>query len=1235
MRGLILSLVALVFLFSYGFCAQESYPRPWENNGWIAQNEHISALGAWEFWHVTEPTMNISQMDALALMFPFQESLEQSDVDALYAECGPGFCVSKDELGTSLRYAGWAGEAITYTQADQIFMATLHTDPAAGIYSWNLYSYVGNWKNAMDYALMAAEMEGVELNAKRVAMESQVGKIKNSGICDRDYAGPANDLCNSEPDDVMCNGSGLWDEVPDMSWYAPCVRAEWNASESLGAEAERLDLEFNEAVDQLEVMRGLVDGEASLASEAIAELKANELNKIYLSGQSTDIAGTASIRVGYARMLSEYSEAEASVKYSEKMWNNRKLGWYKLLYAAMYDANGKYENVISGSEELMVEAEEVVLAMRAQAHSELVEAEGAGGQLTENGRYHLELAQQACTLGDAELLLGLKFDDYGICRMHAKMALRNMETEGSTELDVAISEARSAIAGAEDDGIDVSMEKALLSIVEKKKPANSLSILQRIRESLPGKAEIKYSGLPEERSRLIGIINSGGAGFAFLKTWFGGEECYSGDELDYWCALGMLSDMEDAYSKIDDEIMLRSDEAVANALILDYYETSTAASLVDESRYELVVSAENPLGIGAENVVFEVPASVEVRSIDLTEGSELVRAVAYEQGVAIMQLRNMSPGGRATLHFVKSYVPCRSTDYSKTSVGDGNGNAIVTEAYELECSVAVDAIDTGSEARKAVLDGMQRYLQNGILSGGVEEGRHELELETEVDGAYVVSEGERSVATIGMKTYVEYMLDITSTVDLDSIPIIVDESEKNPAKIEIIAYTGERISNKRALSSGIVYFEVQGIDASQTAQIKVKYEFSDSSEYVEQRIEQMRNTSLSNEARAYLNNASNLYNIGDYDGAMAALEDAEAQVEKEAKARAKILQKHQELYDEISKKVSDLRGSIELAESLGVGGRQVDEMRARVGYLEGMLNKNLTGTESVSPLEEVDLGWEGKELTKIQKYLNENEARIKKDWMKLGLEDANTSNAIENLEEAGAAFSGTMRFRDGVLALAAVEDADAKLAAAKEIAAGMSEEEKNALARIIEDAKEVSADYAAERNAVPRGHYLASLFEKSPSWIENRLDSLEGSADIDGAITEATSLKGEMNGVISFLKKEAERLGKTAGELYDENKDGMDENARNEIETMIGDAEGYLSNKEYAKAVIAYENAISAIEGAEGGDYGLLILAITALLVIGIVLFLLLGRTKIGLPRSGGGPQVKKLKKMPKDEDFE
>ncbi len=240
MRDLILGAWFLVLLLSFGFSAPESYPRPWDNAGWVAENEHIADLGFTQIWFVLEPTANISKWDALGLMVPFQESLEEAQVELLWGECTQGGCSAAGPLGSSVRSKQFADEAVRFTQLNQVFGGVTGV-PVESIYAWNLFNYVENWKSAMGNALYAAETTGAEVNGKRAVLMQRIGQISRSGICDQDYAGPGAGICSGAVEDVACNGSGLWDQIPDMRWYPQCMRNGWATSAALDERHERIN----------------------------------------------------------------------------------------------------------------------------------------------------------------------------------------------------------------------------------------------------------------------------------------------------------------------------------------------------------------------------------------------------------------------------------------------------------------------------------------------------------------------------------------------------------------------------------------------------------------------------------------------------------------------------------------------------------------------------------------------------------------------------------------------------------------------------------------------------------------------------------------------------------------------------------------------------------------------------------------------------------------------------------
>jgi hypothetical protein len=161
------------------------------------------------------------------------------------------------------------------------------------------------------------------------------------------------------------------------------------------------------------------------------------------------------------------------------------------------------------------------------------------------------------------------------------------------------------------------------------------------------------------------------------------------------------------------------------------------------------------------------------------------------------------------------------------------------------------------------------------------------------------------------------------------------------------------------------------------------------------------------------------------------------------------------------------------------------------------------------------------------------------------------------------------------------------------------------------------------------------VFAKSPSWIRDKLNSLNNSDDTDAAISEVASLEGEMTGVIKVLKGESERIGASVDDLYKEEKASMGDAGKAAVESAVESAESYYNQKHYVKAALAYENALAAMENGGGDNLDMLILAATALLIIGIVAVLLLRGGKSMFPAQGKKELVKKLKKAPAEEDFE
>ncbi|MFA5412107.1 MAG: hypothetical protein WC350_02040 [Candidatus Micrarchaeia archaeon] len=1210
--------------------AQTSYPRTWEDSGWVANNEHIMDLGFFEIWYSVEPTNNISRMDVLGIMLPFHESLEEAELEQLLPECHGIGCNSSSELESALRHKEYADGLLDFVR---IGSAASTSHPAYDVaYEWYLMHYVGDWKDAMDCSLRAVEKEGAEVNGRRLAVEATMEEVASSGICESRYSGPANWICYATVDDVRCNSSGLDDSIPDMTWYPACMRTHWETETVLGEKNANMTESWEGAQAKLSELEAYALDSRAQATVLIDLMTATELDGITVSAETSDIGGVASISDEYAIIKKEYENGNKAMGGADTQANSRSDGWYKKKYDSYWVAATYYDDIVVNGALLLEDAEAVVADFGGEAHAALAQAQRST-RLTEAGQAHLVEAEIACNFADAETKLGVRFEQYGSCRMHARLALDGTDIEQAAEYEAAVLEVEKLIQNATTDGIDTRNEQALFTIVKNMKPTDAVEILSRIKSSILGKARVLYGGLPGEREDAKALIEGGGSSFAYMNSWLEREDCYSGNDLDYDCAIGSLKMMHNGYMNIFNATAARAGEVVGNAMLVDYYETTTAASLDEDSEYTLVVRARNTLPMGAENAVISVPAGAEIGKMDLVDGGERVRTVAYQDGVATIQLVQVSAGEEVVLEFKKGYRPCVASGIRTSAVGDAIGGAKVSRQMSLACSMQVNSINVGSGFDSAVLDGTAHAVTDGILKARITKGTHSLGIVEHVADAYGMDKSTELVTTAGTMTTVAYMIDISPKMDLDMVPVWVDESGKSPRSIDVFGYTGEQIKNVKKDGTGVVYFEINGLEADKLAKVRVRYEFSNISSYVGDRIDELEGVNMGGEARALLGNASNLYAAGDYAGALAALQSTESQIEKDAKAAVKVAAKDSELRAEISEKAAELRGAINIGEDNGVGSQYLPEMRARLSVLEGALAQNLSVGATSSPLEDVDLGWEGKEITKIQKYVKDNEAKIKKDWMAIGVDDANLSSAISGLEAQGAVFSGTMTLEDGMLALAALENAQDALDALKVREGAKDAVERSALSNLIAGANSVLSEYEDEYSDLPSGDSMLSLFEKKPNEIKTRLTALNRSTNTDAAMVEAAQLKADMESVLGFLNGEGLRMIASATDLYTESKATLGEDEKQDVENSLEMANDYLDSGRFVKSILASENTISKLNGAESVDNGLLVLALTALLVIGAVALLLFRKGNVWPSGSGRNkPSLRKLKKIEVDE---
>ncbi len=1187
-------LVFLVFLVSSVSAVEEVYPRPWDDAGWVSENRYISDLGLWELWWTpVNPHVNLSEHEADSIIYAFQPSLEGLGLNRLCPESRE--TASEQGLGDAAYYKSWADKATEGCGMESLAFGPL--GPAAC--TKTVIDYVGNWKQAMGRALDGLGDEAGALNAKRAELQYEIEFLENQGVCEAGYSGPGTGYCYVVVDDVDCDYSGIWEHVPETGWLPECVRKIWDAESALDEKCQNISNGWGEMQGQLGELRS---GAYAEQAEALAKeemLEYHRLDKITVGPQEAKLGEGRTIAQRYLMLKGELAEAQDLIEGISKS------DAYAEQYNGMADAYSLFSEANWEGDSLLEDAQEVVDGAGAAATAAMEEAsyessEGGGDVRA------LQTAETHCYAAESTDRLGEAYYEFSQCRYYSELAKKSEEPD--LALEVLKAELDGMIANAGRDGIDTARERTALTMIELYGGRNSYSVLSNLKEGLLEKAGVQYLGLPAKREETLKMIAAGGSEWEYLYAGLVGEDCYYGEMLDYACALGSLRDMDETYDAILEEALAKRQELVENSLEVTALESVGFADLHGPSPYVLSAIIENPLSLWAENVEVKVPTEAELRGIDIIEGAERVKVVSWSGSKATIRLKNISPKETITIVFSTELWPCRKTSSRREAIGALDGSAEISEITKVYCSIPVDGIFVG-EGDKAYVDGVGASVNDGAVNRKLSNGAHTVDVRWTDANAYSLWQEQEYLNTVGGKTTVEYSIVIQPEIDLETLPVMVDEQDKSPQKIEAYSYTGETISNKHYFGSGGMYFEVKGLDAGEEARVRVKYEFTNEDEVVAGKISELSGEDLVPEQQEALDEAIAASTSGDYDTALEKLEDIESGLEKAAKEWEKIVKKDGELRYEINRKMQELSSGLEMAEGYGISNEYTGEMEARLSSLNNSLYEELSEGMLESPLSAIDMGWEGKELKELEKEIKNRENGVKTRWAETDIMDGNASMAITRMEGKIAAYGGEATFPRAFEAIGAIEEVEGILDAMDAEIARAGGEAKGVLESAVEATEKTLDKYKEQYDALPEGHWLRSIFKKGPSWIEKRLGELKGAEDAGSAMLEVAGLEAEMQAVLDFLGGESGRSLENAKSLVEDSRDLLDSQLADEIDASIERAEEYAGHGDYAKSIMLADDATSKIGEGEGDDGAhLIIMALTAMLVLGIVsIFMLRG----------------------------
>ncbi|MBN2122430.1 hypothetical protein JW721_05260 [Candidatus Micrarchaeota archaeon] len=1105
----------------------------------------------------------------------------------------------------------------------------------------DVWTYPGEWTLCVNYSLLALEERGTTLNSINDEYGAERQKFIDGGACGAGYAGAGTEYCGMGEVDVMCDYSNMTEDIPRFDWYYDCILRH-NAA--IGIMADKL-VEIEDAYTDVELLCDQtvveITARRGAAEGAMAELESEELDHIYKSAEESASATALGLGNEYARLV-EIMELADDAALSAGFGHTHKgeTNWMEKCLMDGGTAIGAYNEILDST--VLEEAEEIVNSRGKEAHLALVDAAVVEDNLGDAGRSVLETAKKECEEGDdVDSPLGERFGSYSKCLLHAQLAIESAEggediITAQRETDLGLVEG--ILDRAKKDGIDVLNEERMLSALSATNDPDYMGIVEGIREGVLAKAEYKYPNLEAQRSELLSWISMKEGSFGYLETWFEKEECYTRGELDYMCALGSLLDIQDSYEEIRADIEANKDVFVGERMLVGYSQQIGIVELDEKSEVYLYVEASNPLPFSAEGVVLDITTDFDFRKVDILEGSENVSVVLGNRGGIEIHLSEIGAKETQLIVFKREEIVCRIVEYEETAYGDAYGGAAVLQEAEAYCNCPVEGLVLGEPFEaggKVALNGIEVEVNSlGGMDKSMGEGKHEIAVESYDYGAYNVDREVAFVSSLGTETAVELFFIFHPQRDLEYITFSSNEAAKDLEDLEIFGYTGERIEDKKVIGNSTIFFKVKNLVGGRDAKVRVSYEISDIEGFVKEAIQEYSQEDLTASEESLLEDARSSTFIGDYPEAYSSLEELRGLLEKRGKEHTNALEKDAEIREKISSRITELESALSFAEGLGVDNGYVTEIEARLGELHDSLETEVPEGATVGPLEAVDLGWEKKELTKISKELLSLENKLKSRWLELGAHDLEMEEIIEDVESKNSQFAGTLDFEDAMEAFYLIEMGEGRLWELEKEHEAAMEGKRLELGEYVNQAYGLLIGYEEEYSAAD-GTHLESLFPRSPSELKKELKEISSSDDFEEGILQTTEIISSMEKLDTVLEEEGKRLEEEVLALYANIKEELPEADSESVLRSLEAARAYRSEGEYVLAIKSLETGISKLENFEKEESGILVLAITGLLILGVIgLYLANDKLPEGiLPQKfiGGKKEGKKYRKLKRE----
>lgn len=1265
MRLNIIFIFLLVFsTFSFGQTVENSISRPWNNDAW--ERTHLNYLFDSDTpiyldidYVMDELRLNdtknltISSADAsrkisdaenshysakvlAAMMFETIEETNNTTVDNFVDGCvGGAFVGGVGAAAVGSLFFG-IGAAVTAPFGIVVGCVvggagSMFADIGStySIIHEELIEYNGEWKSCMNNAFDALELSLDEADTAYANAENTLNDINRTGICDDNYVWPPKSACENLTAAVLevKNDAGKYnilyhykedftdgikEVVPNATLYYPMMELVWaengivpvfNELSEKGKDA-KTDAKniYNQYKADADLVKGTVESKFSNLENA-------KLEKITIGVALSDESDIGSIFQRFDTIGKEKENADKAYDRAVSMFSRTwEQSYLKYATINMSSAAQSYEFLEGRMDSLFEDAGDVVADAKAEAEYAISEAESRS--LGSSGQLKLEDAKDYLSDGDNADALGDKYEYYVLAKKRAQEALGESSVIDDFEVDMKFSEVQSFIDRAKTDGIIITSFQDELNMLDGYK--NLPDIMERL-ESLKGRiigtAETVFSYLEGKREQLLENLRLAEQD-DLIEEMYGYEQgIVVNGQIDYVNGLGRLKWLDSRYASIETD--LESDfksmnDIIANSIVSDPSLIIGKVKIDEPTDLSLNIILMNTRDVGGEDVEVSVtvPGKFQFDYFDITEGAEEVVGLTVQSSKLKITFDSFEPYEMKSVTFEKSEILARTVSEEQSAAGLGDGSARVEENIVFDLDVENAYIEVPEGSTDITVDSLSA---NRPLSKGV----HTMSSSRIVDDAYDEERTDAEVSSTATETTVSYTITLTPYMDLDSVPVVVDvgnSEEITDVSISCIEYdysvTGTKIDVYNIVSS---------------ATIQVSYTVSDMETYVAEELSSLASVEEP-EIVAMVYEAQTLADTGDYQGALAKIEEIRKKMSELEKSKSKLVKTYSELLRDINREIKDLDTALDKADELNVtNSTYIDMFSSRKTELSGILAEmESIGSDStvselqdaVDTLEKIDKNWLKKQITAFKKDATKQLNTYRSGFVQFNNDTA--TQMLETLEHDINVLAAAENAESAVVVMADLEALEDMLTELEETYRINIEELRLDFELLKEDVEDVLSKYSSEAKSA-KGTSLEQLFTVSDSYVTKLISdiekNIENSAYAEKKIKDLEKMKKNMEDILDEAGKQAEGKLLSIKSVFYEKKDSMTEEDRDYISGEITQMEELIAAGNYGSAMKKGDAIVERINSSEG-DGNFLFLLLASIIVLAMILVYMIRQQK-------------------------